>query len=61
MKAWLQGLGAAALGGATTGVTQVVATTGSVNKGTLLVAGVGALATVVAYLLKSPFTTTATK
>ncbi|MBZ5579530.1 MAG: hypothetical protein LAP40_23465 [Acidobacteriia bacterium] len=53
-KLWLQGLAAAAIGGASTGATQVISTTGTVNKGTGLAALAGALVTVLAYLTKSP-------
>lgn len=53
-KVWLKGLFAASVGGAAAGVTQVASTTGTVNKGTGAVAGVGALLSAAAYLLKSP-------
>jgi len=53
-QVWLQGLAAAAIGGAATGATQAVSTTGKVNVGTAIVAGAGALVTVLAYLAKSP-------
>lgn len=53
-KTWLQGLAAAAIGGAATGATQVVSGTGKVDKTTAIAAGSGALVTVMAYLLKSP-------
>lgn len=53
-KVWLQGLAAAAIGGAATGTTQVMSTTGSVNKGTAVVAGIGALIGALGYLVKSP-------
>jgi hypothetical protein len=53
--AWLKGLLAAAIGGGAAGVAQV-ATPGSTTslKTTGIVAGVSALTTVLAYLLKSP-------
>jgi hypothetical protein len=53
-KVWLQGLGAAAIGGAATSATQVLSTTGTVNKGTALMGGIGALVGVAGYLAKSP-------
>jgi hypothetical protein len=53
-KVWLKGLLAAAVGGALTATTQVLSTTGTINKGTAVTAGAGALATVLAYLKESP-------
>ncbi len=54
-KLWLQGLAAAAVGGAGSGFTQAVTTNGGhVNTGTAICAGVGALLTTVAYVIKSP-------
>ncbi len=58
-KLWLKGLAAAAIGGGATGATQVVTTTGTVNKTTAIVSGVGALVSVLAYLIKSPLTSDA--
>jgi hypothetical protein len=55
-KAWLQGLAAAAIGGAAAGATQVVSTTGTVNKGTAAMSGIGALLAALGYLIKSPLT-----
>jgi hypothetical protein len=52
-KSWLKGLTAVAIGGAVTGVADA-AGKGQVNRGTAVMAGVGALTTVVAYLLQSP-------
>lgn len=52
-KTWLQGLAAAAIGGAATGATQAAAS-GTVGKTTGIMAGVGGLATVLAYLIQSP-------
>jgi hypothetical protein len=52
-KTWLKGLAAVAVGGAVTGMTEAIAKA-QVNKGTAVMAGVGALTTVVAYLLQSP-------
>jgi hypothetical protein len=52
-KAWLQGLAAAAIGGAATGAAQATAS-GTVGKPTAAVAGIGAIATVLGYLIKSP-------
>lgn len=51
---WLKGLAAAAVGGAATGATHAVSTSGGVNQGTAITAAAGALVTVLAYLLKSP-------
>ncbi len=54
-KVWAQGLSAAALGGAAGGTAQYTqASGGKVNSGTLVCAGVGALFTAVAYILRSP-------
>ncbi len=59
-KVWAQGLAAAALGGAAGGVSQAVtATQGQVGVNTAICAGVGALFTAVAYILKSPLQPTA--
>jgi hypothetical protein len=51
---WLKGLAAAVVGGAATGATHSVSTTGTVNQGTAITAAAGALVTVLAYLMKSP-------
>jgi hypothetical protein len=53
-KLWLQGLAAAAIGGAASGATQIIGSTGTVTKMTGAAAGVGAVFTVLAYLVKSP-------
>jgi hypothetical protein len=53
-KTWLKGLVAAVISGAATGLAQVVSTTGSVNTGTAVVSGAGALVGAVTYLMKSP-------
>ncbi len=59
-KLWAQGLAAAAIGGAGGGFTQAVTTNGGhINGATGICAGVGALLTAVAYILKSPLTGTA--
>ncbi len=56
-KVWAQGLAAAALGGAASGTAQYTqASGGKVSTGTLICAGIGALFTGVAYILKSPLT-----
>ena len=52
-KVWLQGLAAAAVGGAATGGTQALSS-GVSLKGTGMAAAAGALVTVLAYLAKSP-------
>ncbi len=52
-KSWLKGLAAVAIGGAATGAASAVSS-GQVNKTALVTAGMGALSTVIAYLLKSP-------
>jgi len=53
-QVWLKGLAAAVVGGAATGATHAVSTTGTVNQGTAITAAAGALVTVLAYLMKSP-------
>ncbi len=54
-KLWAKGLAAAAIGGAAGGCAQAVtASQGQVNASTAICAGVGALFTSVAYILKSP-------
>lgn len=53
-KTWLQGAAAAAISGAATGATQVLSTTGTVNKGTGIIAGIGALVGLLSYFTKSP-------
>jgi hypothetical protein len=52
-KTWLKGLAAVAIGGAATGASQAVGN-GQVNKNTAITAGVGALVTVLAYMMQSP-------
>jgi hypothetical protein len=52
-KTWLRGLAVAAVGGAAAGVVNA-AGNGQLNKSTGISAGVGALTTAIAYLLKSP-------
>jgi hypothetical protein len=52
-KTWLKGLAAVAIGGAATGASHAVSN-GQVNAGTAVTAGVGALATVLAYMIQSP-------
>ncbi len=54
VKTWLKGLASVTLSGGATGATQVIATTGTVNKGTAVVAGIGALVGLLNYLIKSP-------
>ena len=51
---WLKGLAAAAIGGAATGATHALSTNGTINEATGMTAAAGALATVLAYLMKSP-------
>jgi hypothetical protein len=51
---WLKGLAAAAIGGAATGATQALSANGAVGQSTAVTAAAGALATVLAYLMKSP-------
>jgi len=54
-KIWLQGLGAAALGGAATATTQVITTTGHVQGTAIgISAGVGALLATLTYFMRSP-------
>ena len=56
-KLWAQGLSAAAIGGAASGFSQSVTSNGGkVNTSTGICAGVGALFTAVAYILRSPLT-----
>ncbi len=50
---WLRSLAAVAIGGAATGAANALAT-GHVNGNVGVTAGVGALATVIAYLMRSP-------
>ncbi len=52
-KMWLKGLAAVAIGGAATGAASALGN-GQLNRNAVLTAGLGALSTVVAYLLKSP-------
>lgn len=52
-KTWLKGLAAVAIGGAATGAVHAVGN-GQVNANTAMTAGVGALVTVLAYLIQSP-------
>ena len=51
---WLKGLAAAAIGGAATGATQAITSSGTVSVQTGVTAAAGALVTVLAYLAKSP-------
>jgi len=51
---WLKGLAAAAIGGAATGATHALSANGAVDQSTAMTAAAGALATVLAYLMKSP-------
>ena len=53
-KTWLKSLAAVAIGGAASGAAQAVQAGGTVNKGTAVTAGIGALSTVLAYLMRSP-------
>lgn len=57
-KLWLKGLAAVAIGGAATGATNVLGT-GQLNKNVAVTAAIGALSTVLAYLVKSPLATPA--
>jgi hypothetical protein len=50
---WLKGLAAVAVGGAAAGAANALGN-GQLNRSTLVTAAVGALTTVIAYLLKSP-------
>ena len=50
---WLKGLAAVAVGGATAGAANALGN-GQLNHSTLVTAAIGALTTVIAYLLKSP-------
>jgi hypothetical protein len=50
---WLKGLAAVAIGGAATGATAVLSA-GQLNKNVGITAAIGALSTVLAYLVKSP-------
>jgi len=50
---WLKGLAAVAIGVAATGATAVI-NTGQLNKNVGITAAIGALSTVLAYLVKSP-------
>lgn len=50
---WLKSLAAAAIGGAATGAANTLAN-GQAGKNIAITAGVGALATVLAYLMRSP-------
>ncbi len=52
-KNWLRGLAAVAIGGAATGAANALGN-GRLDKTVAVTAGVGALSTVVAYLLHSP-------
>lgn len=51
---WLKGFASAALSGAAAGAGQVISTTGHVNTGTAVTAGIGALVGLINYLIKSP-------
>jgi hypothetical protein len=50
---WLKGLAAVAIGGAAAGAANALGQ-GQLNRTTAITAGIGALTTVIAYLLKSP-------
>jgi len=50
---WLKGLAAVAIGGAAAGAANALQY-GQLNRTTAVTAGIGALTTVIAYLLKSP-------
>jgi hypothetical protein len=52
-KLWIKGLAAVAIGGAASGAAEALGK-GQLNKVTAVTAGVGALTTMIAYLLKSP-------
>jgi hypothetical protein len=52
-KTWLKSMAAAAIGGAATGAANTL-TTGQGGQKIAVTAGVGALATVLAYLIRSP-------
>ena len=56
-KTWLKSLAAVAIGGAASGAAQAVQSGGTVNKSTAVTAGIGALSTVLAYLMRSPLAT----
>lgn len=51
---WLQSLLAATLSGAATGATQVISTSGKVNTGTGVAAGIGAVVGLIGFLTHSP-------
>ena len=54
-RLWVRGLAAAAIGGAATGATHALSTSGgAINTGTAITSAAGALVTVLAYLAKSP-------
>lgn len=57
-KVFLQGLAAAAIGGAAAGATQAISTSGNIGKDTGAVAGAGALVAVLAFLKQSPLINT---
>jgi hypothetical protein len=50
---WLKSLAAVAIGGAATGAANALGT-GQLNRNAAITAGIGALSTVLAYLVKSP-------
>ena len=54
---WLKGLAAVAIGGAAAGAANALGQ-GQLNRTTAVTAGIGALTTVIAYLLKSPMGST---
>jgi hypothetical protein len=56
-KLWLKGLAAVAVGGAAAGATGALGN-GQLNRNTAITAGIGAITTVIAYLLKSPLSAT---
>lgn len=50
---WLKGLAAVAIGGAASGAASALSA-GQLNQNTAIIAAIGALSTVLAYLVKSP-------
>jgi hypothetical protein len=57
---WLKGLAAVAIGGAATGAATALST-GQLDKNAAITAGIGALSTVLAYLVKSPLVPSASQ
>ena len=54
---WLKGLAAVAIGGAASGAASALGN-GQLNQNTAITAAIGALSTVLAYLVKSPLAST---